>query len=296
MSDTPQQQYEPVPDGVHTYFDYRPEPDRLSPNGAKKLLPPSTPAKFDYDRRHAQEPKRIWDFGNVAHKIVLGEGDQFLILDPEIHGLKKDGSPADNPRATATWKDAEREARDQGLTPIHVDDHKTAVEMAQVVHQHEEAGPLLADGDAEVWFYWTDPATGQRLRQRIDWMTRTQGRLTIVEYKTTVDASPEAFNRTVFKLGYHIACAFALAGAKALKLDQEPEYVIVAQEKTPPYEVSVHQLDHESTNYSHQQMQKAIAIFQRCMETGKWPGYRSGRHWIQLPVWLIDDEEMEFSA
>jgi len=285
-----------IPDGVHSFFEYRPEPGRLSPNGAKKLLPPSTPARFDYDRRHPQEPKRIWDFGNVAHKLVLGEGDQFLILDPEIHGLKKDGSPSDNPRATATWKDAEFRARAEGLTPIHVEDYRTAVEMAAVVHQHDEAGPLLADGDAEVWMYWTDPASGQGLRQRLDWMTRDQKRLTIVEYKTTVDASPEAFNRTVFKLGYHIACAFALSGAKALGLDQAPEYVIVAQEKEPPYQVSVHQLDGEATNYSHQQMQKAIAIFQRCMETGKWPGYRTGRHWIQLPLWLIDDEEMEFSA
>lgn len=287
---------EPMPDGVHSFFEYRPEPNRLSPNGAKKLLPPSTPARFDYDRRNPQEPKRIWDFGNVAHKLVLGEGDQFLILDPEIHGLKKDGSPADNPRGTATWKEAEANARAEGLTPIHVDDYHKAVEMAQVVHQHEVAGPLLADGDAEVWLYWTDTPSGLGLRQRLDWMTRPAGRLTIVEYKTAADASPEAFNRTVFKLGYHIACAFALAGAKALGLDERPEYVIVAQEKEPPYQVSVHELDDDAADYSRRQMRQAIAIFQRCMETGQWPGYPTGRHWIQLPLWLIDDEEMEIPA
>ena len=78
---------EPMPDGLHTHFDYRPEPDRLSPNGAKKLLPPSTPARFDYDRKHPQKTKRVFDFGTVAHKLVLGEGDQFLILDPEVLAL-----------------------------------------------------------------------------------------------------------------------------------------------------------------------------------------------------------------
>lgn len=287
---------EPMPDGVHTFFEYRPEPDRLSPNGAKKLLPPSTPARFDYDRRNPQQPKRIWDFGNVAHKLVLGEGEQFVVLDPEVHGLKKDGFPADNPRATATWKEAEANARAEGLTPIHVDDFHKAVEMAKVVHQHEDVGPLLADGDAEVWLYWTDEYSGQPLRQRLDWMTRRDGRLTIVEYKTAADASPESFNRTVFKLGYHIPCAFAVMGAKALGLSDSPEYVVVAQEKEPPYQVSVHEFTSEAFDYSRRQMREAIAIYQRCMQTGTWPGYPAGRNPIALPLWLIDDDEMEISA
>ncbi len=285
---------EPMPDGVHTHFDYRPEPDRLSPNGAKKLLPPSTPARFAYDRQHPQEPKRVFDFGKVAHKLVLGEGDQFLVLDPEIHGLKKDGTPAENPRATGIWKEVEANARAEGLTPIHVDDYNKAVEMAQVVHQHETAGPLLAEGDAEVWFYWTDEGSGQKLRQRIDWITRANGRITIVEYKTTADASPEAFGRTVFKLGYHIACAFAVKGAKALKLDDAPEYKIVAQEKEPPYDLTVHSLDLEAFSFSCRQMREAIAIYQRCMKAGVWPGYPVETNWIPQPVWAI--EEMEIPA
>lgn len=287
---------EPLPDGIYpNSIGYQPDPTRLSPNGAKKLLPPSTPARFEYDRTHPQKPKRVWDFGLVAHKIVLGEGDQFLILDPEIHGLKKDGSPADNPRATAAWRDTEDNARAEGLTPIHVDDYHKAVEMAQVVHQHETAGPLLAEGDAEKWLYWTDADTGQGLRQRLDWITRLNGRVTLVEYKTAADASPEAFNRTVFKLGYYLAAAFAVTGAMALGLDNFPDYVIVAQEKDPPYEVSTHDLTAEAFDYSFRQMRESIAIYRRCKETDEWPSYPPGRNPISLPLWLIDDEEMEFS-
>jgi hypothetical protein len=282
-------------DGVHTYFDYQPEPDRLSPSGAKKLLPPSTPARFDYDRTHPQKDKRVFDFGKVAHKLVLGEGDQFLVLDPDIHGLKKDGIAAEKPSATAAWKDAEANARAAGLTPIHVDDYHKAVEMAQVVHEHETAGPLLAEGDPEVWFYWTDTASGQGLRHRIDWITRPGRRLTIVEYKTAADASPEAFSRTVFKLGYHLSSAFAVTGAKTLGLDKSPDYVIVAQEKEPPYQVAVYSLDTEAVDYGYRQMRKAIAIYQRCMEAGRWPGYSPAIHSIPLPLWAID-EEMEFST
>lgn len=280
---------DPMPDGIHTHFDYRPEPMRLSPNGAKKLLPPSTPSKFDEYRRNPPGPKRVWDFGSVAHTMVLGEGDRFLVLDPDVHGLKKDGTVAAEPRATAAWKTAELDARAEGLIPIHVDDYRKAVEMAQKIHEHEDAGPLLADGDAEAWMYWTDPGTGQGLRQRVDWMTR-RDRLTIVEYKTAADASQDVFPRRAFKFGYHIAAAFSVMGVKALGLEEDPDYVIVAQEKERPYDACVHRFDDDALRYGCQQVREAIAVFRRCMESGSWPGYPSGINSIPLPVWLIDDE------
>jgi hypothetical protein len=270
-------------DGIHN-FGYVSDPERLSPNGAKKLLPPSTPAKFDYLRRHPQEPKRVFDFGTVAHKMVLGEGDQFLILDPEIHGLKKDGTVADNPRATATWKEAETNSRAEGLVPIHIEDYRKAVEMATVVHQHETAGRLLAEGEAERWLYWHE--SGQGLRTRLDWMC-SRGKWKLVEYKTCVDASPEMFP---------LAAAFAVAGARALGLDEDPDYVIVAQQKDPPYEVCVHDLDHEAFEFGRRAMRQAITTYQRCMEADEWPSYPLGINSISLPLWAINDEEMEIPA
>ncbi len=284
------------PDGIYpNSIGYEPDPTRLSPNGAKKLLPPSTPKKFDEYRKHPEKHKRAWDFGRVAHKLVLGEGDQFLILDPEIHGLKKDGGLADKPTSTTNWKDAEANARAEGLTPIHVDDYGKALEMARVVHQHKTAGPLLAEGDAEEWLLWTDAETGQGMRQRLDWKTRRDGRLTIVEYKTDADASPEAFSRKVFKLGYYLACAFAITGAKALGLDVDPEVLIIAQDKESPYDVSIHYLDDEAIRYSCQRMREAITVYRRCMEDGAWPGYPLDYNQISVPAWLFDDE-MEISA
>lgn len=287
---------EPLPDGVHSFFEYRPDPTRLSPRGIKKLLPPSTPARFLYDMTHPEKPKPAYDFGTVAHKLVLGEGDQFLVLDPQIHGLKKDGAVADNPRATGAWKDAEANARAEGLAPIHVDDYRKAVHMAQVVHAHPTAGRLFSDGHAEVWMYWTDTQTGQGLRQRLDWMRspKDDERLTIVEYKTTVDASPDAFARTAFRFGYHLSAACAILGAKALKLDAHADYVIVAQEKEPPHQVAIYRFDAEAFSYSVGQLRAAISTFQRCTAAGEWPGYATGVRSIPLPAWA--EHEMEFAT
>lgn len=286
--DDDQLQRGPLPDGIYpASLGYQSDPARLSPNGAKKLIPPSTPARFDYDRRHPQKAKRVFDFGTVAHKLVLGEGDQFLVLDPAIHGLKGDGTPAASPTATAAWKSAAANARAEGMTPIHVDDYRKAMEMAQVVHQHPTAGPLLAKGEAEEWLYWTDDETGQPLRQRLDWKTRSDDRLTIVEYKTAADANPETFGRKAFDLGYFLAFAFAVMGARTLGLDEFPAYVFVAQEKEPPYLVSVCEPDAAAFQLAYRQMQQAITTYQWCTEHDEWPGYPAGINTISPPAWAF---------
>lgn len=64
-----------IPDGIYD-FAYRPAPERLSPNGAKKLLQPAGPARFDYERSHPRRPEPKFDMGKLVHRIVLGAGEE----------------------------------------------------------------------------------------------------------------------------------------------------------------------------------------------------------------------------
>ncbi|WP_257695663.1 PD-(D/E)XK nuclease-like domain-containing protein [Mycobacterium tuberculosis] len=174
----------PTQDGMHRFVDedvYHADRGSLSVSGAKLLLPPSCPAKFRWEMDNTRKPKKVWDFGHVAHKLVLGKGAEFEILDPEVHGLKADGTPSEKPTATGMWRKAEAEARKQGKVPIHVDLFTKAYDMAEKVRHHPTAGPIFAnpDGEAEVALYYTDPETGVRLRGRIDWLTDD-----IDDYKT----------------------------------------------------------------------------------------------------------------
>ena len=89
--------------GIST-ADYHADRSSLSCSGAKLLL--RSPAKFQWRLDHPVV-KDVFDFGTVAHTLVLGEGADIAVLDPGVHGLKKDGTPADNPRATTAWKAAE---------------------------------------------------------------------------------------------------------------------------------------------------------------------------------------------
>ena len=53
--------------------DYHAHP-ALSSTGARKLLPPSCPAKFEWERRHPTPPTRAMREGHAAHRMILGVG------------------------------------------------------------------------------------------------------------------------------------------------------------------------------------------------------------------------------
>lgn len=281
----------PAEDGIYDGVDeesYHSDPTSLSVSGAKLLLPPSCPAKFRHMRDNPQPPRRVFDFGHLAHRMVLGAGSEFTVLDPAIHGLKKDGQVADNPRATSTWKSAEAEARREGRIPVSVEEWRTAEQMAEKVRAHPQARELFTDGQAELALYHRDPETGVRLRGRLDWL-RNDG--VIVDYKTCQSAEPGEIERAFHKFGYHLQNAWYVDLVSALRASN-PRFYFVAQEKVPPFEVTVVEYDDIAIAEGRRLNREAIRLYAELCERGEWPSYTSETITIGLPAWatrtLID--------
>lgn len=275
--------YPDIPEGQ-----YHADRSSLSHSWAKLLLPPSCPAKFRWAMDNAPKTKRAFDFGNLAHRQVLGAGADIEVLDPLIHGLKKDGNVADNPRATSAWQNAEQDARLAGKVPVHVDEMLTAQAMAEAVHRHPVAGPLFTEGAPEVSLYANDPDTGVPLRGRVDWLNRP----TIVDYKSAATACLGEFARAAAKYLYHMQAAWYLDLAAAQGIDGA-QFLLVAQEKTPPYLISVLEFDDEAIGEGRLLKRQAIDTYARCIEADKWPGYPEQIQPISLPLWAISEMEME---
>lgn len=260
------------PDGIYVDMPYEPDPERLSPNAAKKLLEPGGPAKFDYERKHGRKQKAVFDFGKLAHLLALGEGDQI--------------APIHFPNYTTK---AAREQRDkayeQGHIPALDGEFETAKAMADAAHAHPLARKLLAEGRPESWLYAT--LDGQGLRMRTDWTTQHDGRFTFVEYKTAASADPSVFARKAYDFGYHIAFAFAVTCANLLELDEYPAYLFIVSEKEPPYLTSVCELDREAFQLGKRDMAQAIDLYRNCMASDVWPGYGAHINPISLPPWAF---------
>lgn len=257
----------------------------LSSTGARKLLPPSTPAHFDDWRKKPSRTSDAFDLGHVVHRLILGKGADYDVLDPTVDGLKKDGSPAENPTATATWKARVAEIREAGRTPIHVNDLTAAREMADAVHNDPEAGPLFKTGEAEVSVFAEDPITGVPLRARFDWLDGP----TAIDVKSCLIGAPGEFDRAASKFMYHVQEAFYRHVAEAAGHPIE-RFIFVAVEKGTPHVVKLHEWDSVAQVEGKRLVRRAIDTFARCTELGAWPAYEPGVNYMSLPEWMLDDD------
>jgi hypothetical protein len=268
---------------------YHADRGSLSQSGAKLLLPPSTPAKFRWAMDNPPEPKPVFNFGQLAHKLVLGKGAAIAEIDAADYRTK----------AAQALRD---EAYEAGEIPALTHELVKAREMYRAVQMHPTAGRIfLLEGKPEVSMYADDPDTGVRLRGRADWLTKGQmigigDRLVIVDFKTAMSARPEDFARSVANYSYHLQAAWYLELAKELKLDTNPLFLFVVVEKLAPHLVSVIELDSEAIAEGRRLRRKALDIYQECMTSMEWPGYSDGIVPISLPLWALDDDEMEISA
>jgi len=247
----------------------------LSSTGARKIL--ECPARFKWERDHPPEPKAAFDFGHLVHRLILGEGSAIQIIEATDWRSK----------AAQAERDA---ARANGAVPVLRAEYDAATAMREAVMAHPTAGALFADGHAEQSGWWVDEPTGVQLRFRPDWLTTTlSGRPLCVDYKTTVNANPADFAMSVAKFGYQMQHAFYVAGLAAHGYD-DAGFLFVAQEKQPPYLVSVIELDNDAVLLGARQNRRAIDLFDECEASGIWPGYSDGINVIDLPRWVYIKE------
>lgn len=245
----------------------------LSSSGARRLLPPHTPAQFAYERVHGRTATEEMTFGSAVHTLVLGAGAEVVPLD--FRDWK-----------TNAAKDARAALAADGKIPLLRKDYERAEAMSIAVHEHPLAAALLRSGKPEQALFWQDAETGVQCRALVDWMDIRRGRLIAVDLKTCSSADPDKIAKAVYEYGYHLQAAFYLDGIKTLELGERPAMTFVFLEKQPPYLVNVVQLDHLALEAGAFYVRKAIRTFRDCTASGEWPGYRiDDIERIELPAY-----------
>lgn len=254
----------------------------LSCSGAKKLLDPSCPAIFAWERENLPESTATFDTGHAAHQRVLGVGPEIVV----VPGDRWDTKEAKAQVAAA---------REAGQVPVKAETLEQVDAMAAAIRAHPVASALLSDGGhAESSLFWRDEPSGIVRRCRLDWRPAPKtGRTIGVDYKTARSAHPEKFARAAMDYGYHQQHPWYVDGLIACDLaDSDAQFVYIVQEKTPPYVVSVVQLDAAAVRIGRALNRRAIDIYVQCTETGRWPGYSDDVAHVSLPYWY----EREFDV
>lgn len=247
----------------------------LSSTGARKLLPPSCPAIFAWEREHPAAPSKAFDVGHAAHDAVLGKGPEIVRVDHDLWN-------------TAAAKAEVAAVRDRGAVPLKPAEYQQVQDMAAALRAHPFAGKLFAPGSGtpEASLFARDEPTGVMLRGRLDWLPRgNPKRLIVPDYKTAKSAEPDEFMKSAANYGYHQQGAWYADLITALGLAEHVVFVFVVQEKTAPYVVSVVQLDFAALSLGRALNRRAIDTYAECTRTGHWPGYVEDVAIGSLPYW-----------
>jgi hypothetical protein len=248
----------------------------LSSHGIRDLLPPSSPARYRYNREHPQPPKKEYELGHAAHKLVLGTGPDLVLVDRDRWD-------------TNEVKQLLADIRAAGAVPLKTKDWDAVHAMANEIRAHPLAGRLLDPtlGVAERTLIWQDPATGVWCRALVDWVGATPGgHELIVDYKTAESAHPGTFARSAGAYGYDVQQAHYEDGYHALFGRPVALFLFVVQEKEPPYLVSVVRLAASDVERGRAVCRAGRAVFRDCTESGVWPGYTTDIAHISLPGYV----------
>ncbi|MEV4335719.1 PD-(D/E)XK nuclease-like domain-containing protein [Streptomyces sp. NPDC049590] len=278
---------EPITEpGIHdmTNEEYHAHRYALSSSGARTLITAS-PAHFRYEQDHPQLPKKVFDIGNAAHKLVLGQGPELVRID------------ADEWRTNAVKAEVAA-VRAAGNVPLKPAEYQMVHDMADALRRHPVASRLFdpEHGTPERSLFWRDDRTGVMRRARLDWLPNPRsGRLIIPDYKTCVSAHPEKLQRVIEDLGYHQQDDTYRSACHALGIaDDTAAFVFVCQEKTPPYVITVIEVNAAARRIGAARNRRALEIFAHCTATGYWPGYSDDVVPVALPPWAETRDTLEY--
>lgn len=274
------------PDIPEDIYHGDPVPERsLSVSGAKLLLPPGCPARYEHARRHGGKTTKAMDAGTRAHALVLGKDIEHLAL-------------LDYPDyRTKAAQQAKAAAIAAGKIPTLPHEMDQAREIADAVLADDLAGPLFSAGDAELSLFWRDPEWDIWLRGRMDWLTYFDGCPCIVDLKKTADASPQEFARSVDKYRYYMQDPHYRDGLAAV-LGCDPDdidFLFVTVEEDPPHLVMVHRLEPEDVNLGRECNAIAREKYRDCAESGIWPKWTQSVNDLTLPPYARRRIESEIN-
>lgn len=223
--------------------------------------------------------------------MFLGTAIHAAVLEPEVFASVYLPMPKLDRRTKdgkALYEALQIEAAEKGKLLIGADDFTACQSIAEVVRSHPAAKVLFAQGMAEQSIYWTDEETGVLCKCRPDWLGKV-----CLDVKSTDDASPDGFRRSILKWNYHTQAAWYLDGIEAATGNRPGAFVFAAFEKKAPYAAAFYYADDAMIEAGRAQYRKALRTYADCVARNEWPGYSNQIEMISLPVWAQQQGEEE---
>lgn len=248
--------------------------DALSASGAKHLL--RSPAHYLAQKEKPMEPTAAMRLGTAVHT---------MILEPEKADIEIARAPKVDKRTKVGKETLELFEREhQGKLILDADAYDRAAAIAEAVSKHPIAAKLLQGGQSEVSMLWK-AYDGIPCKARFDYY-KGDG---IIDVKTTQDASPEGFARSIASLKYHMQAAHYLQGYREVTGWDAEHFTFIAVESEAPHAIGIYVLDEPSLQSGRMLMERAAFAFQKANDRASWKGYNPEPMTISVPSWALLD-------
>jgi hypothetical protein len=222
-----------------------------------------------------------FDLGTVLHASALpGECvDQVAVRMPE--GLKK----------TTKEGKAFVEAH-KGKILLNSSDAYALDQMMLSLLEHPFSQGLIKGdlkGKSEQSYFAVDAETGLETKARPDFILDDLS--LIIDLKTTLDASPKGFQRSMVNYRYFVQAAWYLDVVEMATGRRPEAFVFVAVEKQRPFNVGVYVADDEMIKIGREHAREDLEKIARWKSSGIYEGYSDRAEMISLPKWMLPKED-----
>ncbi|GEP09872.1 PD-(D/E)XK nuclease-like domain-containing protein [Methylobacterium gnaphalii] len=228
----------------------------------------------DADERDPTRPKEI---GTAAHKLILGAGEQLVIIEADDY-------------KTGFAKSERARAYMDGASPILRPDAQKAETLADRVLSGlagMDGCDAFAAAESEVVAICRDQS-GAWLRIMMDRVEIYPTHAIIWDVKTgEQSAAPQTLGRRIDNMNMEIQAALYVhvLGLLFPKLQGRIRFRWIFVENEFPHGLSVAEVDNVGMGIGSRKVAAAIHRWNQCLKTGNWPGYPTDIVRAEFPEW-----------
>ena len=232
-----------------------------------------SPAHWKAHDETPSESTPQMQFGTVVHAMIL----EPHTINDVVRVLPAD-APDKRSNAGKAWH---ADFASGGHIIMSADDYARAAGARTALLAHP-AARLLDGARVEVSMFW-DSAYGAPCKARADILA--QDCEFVLDVKTTRDASPQEFMRSMWNFRYDIQAAWYIDAVAEVLGHKPSSFVIAAVEVEPPHGVMFYRIEDHALEIARRDIAHALYEYVLARESGVWHGYTTEIMPLSLPAW-----------
>lgn len=219
--------------------------------------------------------------GEAIHTMIMEPHlfDQRFIVGQQVDGRTKEGKKYKEEFAILA----------NGKHILYEDQYHNILNIIDSVNNHPTVRKLIKEPKIEQSIYWVDSATELLCKARPDIWTEKR----LIDIKTTNDATPEYFSRSVSDYNYHIQAAMQIDAVREITGVLIHHFIFIAIQTSRPYKPYIYTLGDYEIDLGRKEYKKLLIVLRECFDSNRWDLDRETAIELNLPAYAFNKQHID---